>query len=253
MIKSTLLPAAFILLLLCPSLALAQLSLKNGRLEYKAGGALHSVEPENGAAVKVRNSELLFVSINDPEILQAVKKGPGLFFFDESGALKAHYAGREDFDPEMCAAASLSPNGKVIALDNGTWLVRVWTFLNYPGMEPVNPAVEEPFISYLSGEDGQDLIWVDDNTVAVTDISEAPVSRPCPADPCEPFDVVIHALRPWNSSALAKGSELCNYRLKAVEGRNAVVEKVCAKEIEDWGEAEGPRTISRETLTIPRN
>lgn len=243
-----------ILALAAPASLPAQVTLKNGALGFKAEGKPQSLELPEGAVVPVRGSKLVFTAVNDPAALKAVgANGPALFFFDQGGALTGRYEGRDGFDPEMCTAASLSPGGKVIALDNGTWVVRIWMFLNFPKLTEINPAVEDPFLSYLAAEEGKDLAWVDDDTVIITDISEAPVSRPCPADPCEPLDVVVHRIRDWNSVALAKGSELCDYSFQGVNGRTVTVNKTCTKKIEDWGNPDQTelRTVTRETLTVP--
>ena len=233
-------------------------ALKDGQISYTAGGAQKTLALEGGAPVKVRGADLWFVFVSDPEVLKEAKvSGPALLFFNKSGSLAAAWAGREGFDPEMCQAASMSPDGQIIALDNGTWLVRVWTFLTFPKMLPVNTEVEEPFISYLSTEENTknatDLVWVDNDTVVVTDISEAPVSRPCPSDPCEPLDVVVHHLKLWQPTALAKGDELCDYSLKSLSGRTLTVNKTCAKTIDDWAQT-GDRslfTVTEEKIQVP--
>ncbi len=244
-----------VMLLMASQSAAAQISLKEGRLHYKDGSATKSLVLEDGAIQKVRHSDLVFVLVTDPDLLLAAQKEEGLFFFDHNGALVGSYAGRDGFDPEMCAGASMSPGSRVLALDNGAWLVRVWLFLNYPDFTEISP-VEDPFVSYLSDEanESSDLTWVDDNTVVITDISEAPVSRPCPADPCEPLDVVVHFIDNWQSVALAKGSELCNYRFKSLKGRSVTVDKICTKSIEDWGDParfKSVSTVTQEIVQVP--
>jgi len=247
-----------LLTLLGAPAAWAQVTLKDGQLNYSSGGAKKILTLDAGQPAKVRGSEAVFTFVADPEVLKAAKApGPALLFFNKNGALAGVYAGRDGFDPEMCQMASMSPDGKTIALDNGTWLVRVWTFLKYPQMTPVNPAVEEPFISYLStpenGQNATDLVWVDNDTVIVTDISEAPVSRPCPSDPCEPLDVVVHRLSTWNPAALAKGDELCDYSIKSLSGRTVTVNKTCARTIDDWAVVDDPalRQVTEEKIEVP--
>lgn len=244
-----------ILMLGLPSALSAQVTLKNGQLRYKAGGAEKSFTPGEGALVPVAGSDLVFAYVDDEELLKAAKRKPGLLFFDKSGQLKGAYEGIEGFDPTMCAAASLSPGGKTLALDNGTWLVRIWTFLDFPALTQASEA-EEPFLSYLSIPEGRDLTWVDDDTVVVTDISEAPVARPCPTDPCEPLDVVIHRVRSGDSQALAKGTELCNYTFRSLEGQTVTVDKTCTKELDDWVELNDlgrpvKSTVIQEKVTLP--
>lgn len=245
-----------------PLMASAQgkITLKNGVIGDEEGGArkeLMKVEP--GGQTKVLNSDLVFVPVEDAATLQASGHSePGLFFFDKSGAQAAYFPGADGFDPAMCAAASMSPNGKIIALDNGTWLVRIWGFFNFPDFTPLT-ADEDPFVSYLTlagwldgGRTDKDLVWVDNDTVIITDISEAPVARPCDSDPCEPTDVVVHHLAAWNSKALAKGSELCDYRFHSLSGDTVTVDKVCVKNLDDWQDPEKPRITATEKIKIPR-
>lgn len=244
-----------ILMLVLPSVLSAQVTLKNGQLSYKSGGTEKSLDLGEGALTPVAGSELVFAYVGDEEALKAAKLKPGLLFFDKGGRLVGAYEGIDGFDPTMCSAASLSPGGKTLALDNGTWLVRVWTFLNYPALTQASQS-DEPFLSYLSNPEGRDLTWVDDDTVLVTDLSEAPVSRPCPSDPCEPLDVVVHQVRAGNSQALAKGTELCNYTFRSLEGKTVTVDKTCTKDLDDWAELNDfgrpvKGTVSQEKVTIP--
>lgn len=253
---------AVIVALACPLSASAQakLTLKDGNISYEQGGAQKVLmKVEAGGETKVQNSNLVFVLVEDAAALQAAGyHAPGLFFFDKGVALTAYFPGTDSFDLAMCAAASLSPNGKVIALDNGTWLVRIWAFFNYPDFTPLITE-DDPFISYLTqagwlegGRTDKDLAWVGSDAVIITDISEAPVGRPCDSDPCEPTDVVVHYLSAWRSQALAKGSELCDYRFNSLSGDTVTVDKVCVKTLDDWQDAQKPRAATRENVKIPR-
>lgn len=245
-----------ILMLGLPSILSAQVTLKNGQLLYKSGGADRSLDLGEGAVTPVAGSELVFAYVGDEEALKAAQRKPGLMFFDKSGRLVGAYEGIDGFDPTMCSAASLSPGGKTLALDNGTWLVRVWTFLDFPAFSQASQS-EEPFLSYLSNSEGRDLTWVDDDRVLVTDLSEAPVSRPCPSDPCEPLDVVLHQVRAGNSQALAKGTELCNYTFRALEGQTVTVDKTCTRDLDDWAELNDlgrpvKGAVTQEKVALPK-
>ena len=245
--------AAVLFILFFNTSAQAEVSLINGQLIRQEAGASKSLPLEEGSAVKVDNSDLIFVYVEDQATLKAAgQSSPALLFFDNTGKMIGAYSGNEGFEPEQCSAASLSPGRKIIALDNGTLLLRIWTFLNFPDLTPASEA-EEPYLSYFSSEEQQpDLVWVDDDTVLVTDVSEAPVARPCPADPCEPLAVVVHHIREWTTSSVAKGTELCNYNLESLSRRTATVRKTCTKSIDDWGTDDpGKRTVSREKIQIP--
>ncbi len=236
-----------------PIPASAQMTLKSDTLSYKVGQTTKTLPLDaSQAAAKVENSDLVFITLTDPEVLTELGKRPGLFFFDKNGALAAEVAGNERFDPEMCAGASLSPGGRTMALDNGTWVVRSWSFFSFPDFTPLGPA-DEPFISYLSQGEGRDLAWVDDRTVVLTDLSATLIARPCPADPCEPSDVVLHRLDAWASETLAKGDELCDYRFLSLSGRTATVEKTCVKKLDDWADEDGSakRLVTREQVAVP--
>ena len=253
---------AMVAALVWPWAASAQikLTLKNDNIGYEQG-SVHKIlmKVEKGAQTKVQNSDMVFILVEDAATIQAAGHSePGLFFFDKNGALAAYFPGTDGFDPAMCAAASMSPNGKIIALDNGTWLVRIWGFYTFPEFAPLNTE-DDPFVSYLTlagwledSRTDKDLTWVDNDTVIITDISEAPVARPCESDPCEPTDVVVHYLGAWQSNALAKGSELCDYRFNSLSGDVATVDKVCVNTLDDWQDSEKPRTTTREKVKIPR-
>lgn len=244
-----------ILMLGLPSVLSAQVTLKDGQLLYKSGGANLSLDLGQGAVTPVAGSDLVFAYVDDEEALKAAKRKPGLLFFNKGGRLMGSFEGLDGFDPTMCSSASLSPGGRTLALDNGTWLVRVWTFLDYPAFSQASRS-DEFFLSYLSNPDGRDLTWVDDDMVLVTDLSEAPVSRPCPSDPCEPLDVVLHQIRAGASQALAKGTELCNYTFRSLEGKTVTVDKTCTKNLDDWAELNDlgrpvKGTVTQEKVTLP--
>lgn len=251
--KTLLLNVTLLFALVCPSALFAEVKLIDGKISRQAAGSTKSLDLEKGAIVKVDNSDSVFVHVSDEATLKAAgQNGPALLFFDKSGQMIGAVEGADDFEPELCSAASLSPGGKIIALDNGTWVLRVWTFLNYPDFTPASE-IEDPYLPYFSSERLPDLVWVDDNTVLVTDVSEAPVARPCPADPCEPLDVVVHFIREWKTSSIAKGTELCNYNLESLSKRTATVIKTCTKGIDDWGTDEpAKRTVSREKIQVPQ-
>lgn len=251
--KTLLLNVTLFFALVCPSALLAEVNLIDGKISRQVAGSSKSLDLGKGAIIKVDNSDLVFIYVSDDETLKAAgQNGPALLFFNKSGKMIGAFAGGDDFEPEMCSAASLSPGGKIIALDNGTWLLRVWTFLNYPNFTQASE-IEDPYLPYFSSEQLADLIWVDDNTVLVTDISEAPVARPCPTDPCEPLDVVVHFIKEWKTSSIAKGTELCNYSLESLSKRTATVIKTCTKSIDDWGTDDpAKRTVSREKIQVPQ-
>ena len=237
-----------IMVVSCPAVVSAQMSLNNSDLTYQTGQGTKVLEIDPSTLVKVSGSDLSFLALTDPSLLKDLKKDPGLYFFDRSGRLVAEYIGNDRFDPEMCYAASLSPDGKIIALDNGTWLVRAWVFFDFPGFKPIGPT-DESYINYLSDNEKADknLTWVDGHTVIVTDISTTLVSRPCQADICEPLDVVIHDLANWKSQALAKGDELCDYTFDSLQNQTVLVNKTCVQKLEDWENVENAAALRRRT------
>lgn len=251
--KTLLMNTALLFALAFPTALLAEVSLIDGKLSRQEAGSSQNLDLEEGAIVKVNNSDMVFVYVTDSASLKAAGQSrPALLFFDNNGRMIGAFAGNEGFEPEMCSVASLSPGRKIIALDNGTWLLRIWIFLNFPDFTQASEA-EEPYLSYFSSDQNVNLAWVDDDTVLVTDVSEAPVSRPCPADPCEPLDVVVHYIKEWSTASIAKGTELCNYNLESLSKRTATVVKTCTKSIDDWGmDDPAKRTVSREKIQVPQ-
>ena len=139
----------------------------------------------------VRNAALRFMTVGED---QAKKNLPvGLSPFDAEGALTAFL---DNPAAEFCSAVSLSPNGKRLAMDSGTVLIRSWNFYTYPEMTPL----PNGSASYLSGDDAVDLIWTDNDNVLFTAPTET--ARQCEYAPCEAHSVVRHTLSTGKSATL---------------------------------------------------
>lgn len=136
-----------------------------------------------------------------------------------------------------------------MAFDSGTWVVRSWSFFVFPAFSPLNKDV-----SYYSVENSEALVWVDSNTVMITDIHE-PDARPrqCGYDPCGNSSVVLYSVSSGTTTPVLAGTDLCDYQLLSFDGAKVTAAKKCAKNVEDWADTtiKSKFTLSTETTALP--
>ena len=243
---TALLAAAFILAGTQAGLAAA--TLQNGEMTYESGGKKTVFTGDDAAVQKIKGSDLVFLTL-DEDPAKRIGKKPTLFVFDASGALAAETSAIPDVDIEQISALSLSPKGGVLAVDNGTWVVRSWSFVSYPALTPAGKPV-----AYLTDEDLQDLVWVNDDAVLVTVINENSGRKCADYDPCGPRSVVLHRISTGKTTPVLAGTDVCDYGLTGFDGKSVTAIKTCGKTAKDWASADSKEkglTRSKENAPLP--
>ncbi len=203
--------------------AVPDVGVRDGRAVAMLDGKAIALSEEEFPLQPVRNAALRFMTVGED---QAKKNLPvGLYLFDAKGALTAFL---DNPAAEFCSAVSLSPDGKRLAMDSGTFLIRSWNFYAYPEMKPL----PNGSVSYLSGEDAVDLIWADNDNVLFTAPTET--ARQCEYDPCEAHSVVRHTLSTGKSATLLAATDLCNYTLRSFADGKVTADKLCLPNLDAW-------------------
>lgn len=227
---------------------LAAATLKNGELIYEAGGKKTVFTGDDVAVKKIKGSDLVFLTL-DEDPAKRIGKKPTLFIFDASGALAAETSAIPDADIEQISALALSPKGSILAVDNGTWVVRSWSFVSYPALAPVGKPV-----AYLTDEGLQDLIWVHDDAVLITIINENSGRKCADYDPCGLRSVALHRISTGKTTPVLAGTDVCDYGLFAFDGKSVTAIKTCGKTAKDWATADSKEkglTQSKESVPLP--
>ncbi len=236
-----------VLVFLGAGAASAAVSLRDGALQYEQGGKKALFKAEDIAVEAVGNSDLRYVTLSEDQA-KSIGKKPLLLIFDKSGALVKETSDIKDVEIEMIAKLSLSPGGTVLAVDNGTWLVRGWSFVSYPQLAPLG----KPIAYLANGDEGMlDLAWVDDGSVLTTVIDEK--GRAYDGyDPGGVTSVVVHRIRDGKATPVFAGTVLCDYALSAFDGKTVTALKSCGKTAEDWATPEAKeKGITSTTVTGP--
>lgn len=213
--------------------AFSAVRFENGSLVYSDGGTAEVFPAATLWTGAVVGADLVFAGL-DAEQAARVGRGPVIFFFDASGKPVGSVESSAFFDAERCSAVSASPDGTVLAFDNGTWLVRRWVFMTWPDFTVLG----EP-LSYLADEGGLDLAWLDSRTVLVTALDTSVAGeRRCEYDPCGSKSVILHHVG-GVSDVLFGGDSVCDYTLLDVSRTTLTLLKACTREAADWSDLEG--------------
>lgn len=222
-------------------------TLKDGELSYTANGKTETFTSDEVAAQNVRGSEMNFVTL-DEEAAARIGKKPTLLIFDASGQLAAETSSIPNVEIEQISALFLSPGGKTLAVDSGTWVVRAWDFVSYPAL-----ASKGRGIGYLSPDEGMaDMLWVDDDHILTTTIDEKS-GRPCgDYDPCGKRSVVLYQVSSGKTTPVLAGTDLCDYNLASFADNQVTAEKACGKKVADWKtDTSIQKNVKRERISVP--
>ncbi|MFU2208931.1 hypothetical protein [Solidesulfovibrio sp. C21] len=166
---------------------------------------------------------------------------PGLYLFDATGRMTA-FAPTEA--AEFCAEVRLSPGATVLAMDSGTWLVRSWFFLSYPGMKPLGE------VAYYQAEDKPALLWEGDDGALFSSMETQGHKRICDYDPCGPVSVRAYSFKTRKATTLLAGTDLCDYTLTGFTPKGGMVaaDKRCLPSAKAWKAF--PQNVPAQRITV---
>ena len=157
-----------------------------------------------------------------------------VFYLDQTvsalttGDGEAMPIGPEEFGD--VSLASMSPDGKILAINLSYEAIGHWFFFSVPEIQ----AVEHPVVEAFASLADKSLLWNGSRKVVVDDMLSEDTSRTCGYDPCGPVSVVAYDLDTGESTVLKKGTDLCEYRALAVEGGEVKIGETCKASPEDW-------------------
>lgn len=232
--------ASFLLtvLVLCPATfgwaGTARIVLQDQGLTITRGETRVTLPKESGAILPVQNASLRAVQIS-PEEAEQYGLDAGLYLFDTAGEATVFVA-EDSGDP--CAEVALSPDGKVLAVDSGTWVIRSWTFYTYPALKNLGG------VTYR--DDQKPLLWLGSNTVLLHTQEDVDQRRQCDYDPCGPISVERVDLWPFTTTPLSRGTDLCDFTIERLDNDVLTLNKTCAPSLEAWGqETDASRTTEQ--------
>lgn len=182
----------------------------------------------------VRHSPLFYAALNAEEAAAIGKSGPVLFLFAKDGSLAGELPRPGAAD---CQDAAASPQGDILAVDEGQSASRTWTFYSFPGLARIGEQLGYARESQ-SGE--TELVWAGDAAVLFP-VREQPENRgrDCrETDGCGRLSVFLHRIRTGETVPVVRGTPLCDYRLTSFADGMAFVEQICAPTPEGWWKME---------------
>lgn len=201
----------------------AATSLKKGVLTYEMNGkpGTLTVGPD---VLKVQGSDLVYVELNGKRAKAMGKKDGALLFFNKAGACTAELPGGEGRNTTVVFA---SPKGDILAVDDGTSVLRTWIFYTYPSMERLKGSVD-----YLT-INTRDLTWAGNDAVIVTTINDDG-TRPRVRDTPGSRSVELYSIHSGEKTPLFTGTTLCDYTFQFFDGKTLRALKTCVKNAADW-------------------
>lgn len=221
----------------------AELELKGDRVFLIKDGTSTALDQDMFPAQPIDGTDLRFFGIGEDD---AKEQGiaPGLYIFKGEGKPAAFAA---THDAEFCADVKLSPDGKILAMDAGTSLVRNWFFFSYPEMKALGDTV------YYETPDNPALIWTGGNGVLVSTMNDSEHGRACGYDPCGPVSVTYYNIETHKAAALLPGTDLCDYTLTGLmdDGLTATAVELCLPSAKDWETFPEDKPVKNVTVKLP--
>ena len=184
----------------------------------------------------VHNSDMTIVTIVDGWKEGEVPVPAGAYIFDKAGTQIKSMANKDydDFTPSEVAEASLSPDGKTLALDNGTSIIRAWYFLDYASLKVLGVVG----MAVYGG-----VTWVDNQRVLVNYLTGTSYRRsPCGAESCEEVqNVGLVNTTTSQCELLFPDEPLCDVRLERYADGVVYAVQGCKTE-KEWHWTEGDVT-----------
>lgn len=220
--------------------AMPQISAQGDQAVAVLGGKPVPLSTEDFPLQPSSNGGLRFMTVDGEQAKDGLPQG--LYLFNAKGALSAFLP---DPDAEFCSTVSLSPDGKRLAVDFGSALIRTWKFYSYPDMRPLSGEG----ISYMSGDIpfASQLTWVDSDKVLFSAPKET--ARQCEYDPCEAVSVMLHAIATNKTVPVLEATDLCNYTLVGFVDGKVTADKTCLPSVDAWKVY--PENPPREKVTVP--
>lgn len=201
-----------------------KLELKKNQVLVHNKGKTIPLPQDSFPAQPIADTEMFFVGIGE-EDGEEYAVAPGLYIFKKSGNPVAF----APTDAETCSEVVFSPNGKILAMDAGTWFVRSWTFFSFPDMKPMGDTL------YYMSEGKPSLVWAGNEGVLVSTLADEH-KRTCDYDPCGPVSVEYYSFASAKSTKLLAGTDLCDYTLLGIEadGQTVTAQEQCLQSPEEW-------------------
>lgn len=227
-----------------PALAAGpELNFKDHQLFVEKDGASQALPQDNFSVQPIVGTKMFFLALGEDDAgsqgLQA-----GLYIFENQGRPLAFAPTPE---AEYCADVRLSPDGRILAMDAGTWLVRSWFFFSFPDLKPIGDC------AYYQIPDHPDLIWVADRGVLVSTMDEAGHQRSCDYAPCGPVSVKYYAFETLKVKTLWLGTDLCDYTLTGLQddGQTVTATELCLPSAKAWETVPDPAPTKKVTVKLP--
>lgn len=181
-------------------------------------GKKQSLSSDEFEVHPIMGNGMQFLTVNE-DAKENYGLEPGVYLFDKAGK---QIAAISVDSPESCYDVQFSPNGKIIAVDQGTSVIRSWQFLSYPDLKPIGD------VSYAEAVEGNSLFWNNNEGVVYSFIDGEDTSRTCGYDPCGPTSVMYYSftdkketpiLWGWTCPGLRSESALLYADIRSTLGR----------------------------------
>ena len=219
------------------------LSLKGDRIYLVKGSKSTPLNQDAFPAQPIDDTAMRFLGVGE-DTGKEYGVAAGLYIFDGDGASVA-------FAPtdaaEFAADVKFSPDGKILAMDAGTWLIRSWFFYSFPDMKPMGEA------GYYQPEGKPGLIWAGNKGVLVSNMAAEGHGRSCGYDPCGPVSVDYYAFAAQKVTRLLPGTDLCDFSLTGLkeDGRTVTAQELCLQSPKAWETFPENEPTKDVTTTIP--
>lgn len=221
----------FLLLCLCVVLpfsaqAAPTLQVQGEKIVLSNKGKTQTLPADDFELSAVEGADMRFLPIGD-EAKETFGLDVGIYLFNKEGK-QVKFIPMEF--PESCVDVRFSPKGDIIALDNGSSMIRTWSFFTYPEMKALSET------SYVQPEDDPSLIWNGNDVVLFSMLDESITGRSCGYDPCGPISVKTLNLRDGKAATLLSGTPECDYTMTGFDPAKGEVtaRKICLASGKAW-------------------
>ncbi|MDL2316191.1 hypothetical protein LJC59_03830 [Desulfovibrio sp. OttesenSCG-928-A18] len=162
---------------------------------------------------------------------------------------KSEYMGHFPFaEAASCRDLTLSPDGRVLAVDAGSEAVRRWYFFSYPFFIPLGEAHHAPGQG-SEAESPAPFFWTGDHAAVIAIFQDRP-ERECGSEPCGSTSVLMYDALRGQSTIFAQGTELCDSTPVTVEAGKLHIQSQCVARVKDWSKENSRRTVKRQIVEL---